>query len=176
MKTKGYSIFLIPSGEFYKSLSLIIKKFSESFGTPLFEPHVTLLGGIIGKENEIKEKTHKLSLVIDPITIVLKDLDYQDYYLKSLIIEVEHSKDLMNANKAAERIFRIKDQNNYQPHLSLLYGDISIQAKKQSIKNLGNNIKGEFTVDSIYLVNAEGFIQDWKKIGGYRLKGSTRFF
>lgn len=41
----SYSIWLIPDGEVYKTVSSIIQNIAKEYGGPLFEPHITLLGG-----------------------------------------------------------------------------------------------------------------------------------
>ena len=44
MKSKGHTLWLMPTGESYKRFSNLIKKLAKQYNAPVFEPHITLLG------------------------------------------------------------------------------------------------------------------------------------
>jgi len=44
MKAKGHSLWLMPTGEVYDKFSILIKRLAGEYNTPIFEPHIILLG------------------------------------------------------------------------------------------------------------------------------------
>jgi ABC-type Fe3+-hydroxamate transport system substrate-binding protein len=53
-KHKGeFSIWLMPENNIYKKLSNLISLLSEEYSCPDFQPHVTLIGKIIGKREKV---------------------------------------------------------------------------------------------------------------------------
>lgn len=56
---RNYSIWLIPQGEVHDNLLGIISAISKDFNSPIFPPHVTLIGKIEGDEdpNNFKSKS-----------------------------------------------------------------------------------------------------------------------
>ena len=170
MKTKGYSIWLIPKGNIYKKLSNIIGGLSLQHSSPIFEPHVTLLGGIIGNQEEIIANTKKLALIIKPYKVQLAGVDFIDYYLKALFLKAIGTKSVLKPNEKTCAIFKMKNNGEYLPHLSLIYGDFPEALKKEVIENENlRSLKANFIVDMIYLFKTEGEVRDWKKIAEFKL-------
>jgi len=65
----GYSLWIAPDKEHRNAFSKLINKFGRICKSPIFEPHVTLLGDIKGNKKEILEKTKKLSKKLRPYEI-----------------------------------------------------------------------------------------------------------
>lgn len=169
MTTKGYSIFLIPSGETFKNLSKIINRLSAKYDSPRFEPHVTLIGGVEDSEEQIINKTKKIATFLQSFEIQLVGIDHLNYYLKALFLEVDQTKQVMQANIKASRIFNM--ESGYEPHLSLLYGNFPKKLKQSIIKDLDKkNLNLSFVVDKIYLYKVDGEVNDWQKVAEFQLK------
>lgn len=62
MKAKGYSLWLMPTGEAYGKFSNLIKRLAKEYNAPVFEPHVTLIGDLMGSENGVLKKVEQLVL------------------------------------------------------------------------------------------------------------------
>ncbi len=170
MKTKGYSIWLIPQDDTFKKLSKLINGLSRKYSSPIFDPHVTLIGGIIGSQDEVIKKTKKLASKVNPYAIELNKVGFLDNYLKSLFWKAKQDKEVLRANKWAKKIFNMKNSEKYLPHLSLIYGDFSENIKKEIIKNYQlDNFKLNFVADKIHLYNTNGEIKDWEKVGEFEL-------
>lgn len=170
MKTKGYSIWLIPQDDTFKKLSKLINGLSGKYSSPIFDPHVTLIGGIIGSQDEVIRKTRKLASKVNFYTIELNKVGFLDSYLKSLFLKAKPDKEVLKANRWAKKIFNMKNSEKYLPHLSLMYGDFSENIKKEIIKNyLTDNFKLNFVVDKIHLYQTDGEVEDWKKVAEFEL-------
>ena len=168
IKTKGYSLWLMPEGEIYKKLAGIISDLSKRYKTPKFEPHVTLLGEVEKyKKQRMISWTSSLSRLIKPFEIKLDGVDYRGETFKSLFIKVEESRDIMHANFTAKKVFGL--EFDYKPHLSLLYGDIDQRIKKAIITELGD-FDLSFAADKIHLYSTRGEPKKWHKIDEFKLE------
>lgn len=170
MKTMGYSLWFMPEGEVYKKFSGVIADLSREYSSPKFKPHITLIGQRVEPEEEIIEKTEKLSFLISPFKLRLTTIDYQDYYFRALFVKVEKTEELLEANKKAKEIFQIKDTEKYLPHLSLIYGNFPESLKKKIIQEIGQDFSCEFQARSIHLFKTDGGADAWKIIKQFSLK------
>jgi 2'-5' RNA ligase len=77
----------------------------------------------------------------------------------------------MNAHELARRLF-VKDPSPYMPHLSLLYGDYSIELKDKITSTLSQTLRLTFTVDTFDLIQARSEDpKDWTSILTVPLRG-----
>jgi len=167
---KGYSIWFMPSGEVYNRLADLISKLSNEYSTPKFEPHITLIGEVIGLEDEIIEKTSQLADLIKPYSIKLTAVDYLEDYFKCLFVRAEKTDELMKANSKARDIFNRQEDPEYTPHLSLMYGAFPAEVKREIIEKIGKELNLDFEVGSIHLFKTEGGAKDWHRLKGFILK------
>jgi len=164
IKAEGYSIWLMPSGEIYDKLAEIISQLSKKYSTPNFEPHLTLLGNLIGPEEDLISKTSKIAKQLKPFEIKLKRADYLDEYFKCLFIRAGKTKEVVEANNITREIFNLKPDPEYIPHLSLMYGDLSSKTKEGILADLGKEFDISFEVKSIHLFSTTGEVKDWSKV------------
>ena len=172
MRGEGYSIWLIPTGETYQKLAKIISDLSKEHSTPNFEPHVTLIGGgeLVGAEEDLISQTSKLSDLLKSFKIKLKKADYFDEYFKCLFIRAEKTEEIMEVNNATRKHLNLKPNSDYMPHLSLMYGDISLETKERILADLGREFNLNFEVKSIHLFSTDGKVKDWYKVKEFSLK------
>ncbi len=168
--SKGYALWLMPSGDVYKRLAKIISQLSGEYSTPDFEPHVTLLPRLIGPEEEIVSKTSQLATLVRPYGIRLTKVDYLDEYFKCLFIKVEETEHVMDANAKAREIFNRQQDPKYMPHLSLLYGNFPPKTNEKIITEIGKDFDLTFEARSIHLFSCDGEPKDWYRVKGFGLK------
>jgi len=166
---KEYSLWLIPSGDAYKQLTNLISQLSERFSSPRFEPHVTLLNKILEPEEKIIDKTIQLANAIRSYDIKLTTVDYLENYFKCLFIRVEKTEEVLGANLRAREIFDQyyvgQNQNEeYMPHLSLMYGNFPPQTKEEIIGETKRDFNATFKVEKLHLFLTAGEVKDWRKI------------
>lgn len=169
MKAEEYSIWLIPTGEVYHKLSEIISQLSKKYSTLNFEPHVTLIGNLIGPGENLISKTSKLATQLKSFEINLKKADYFDEYFRCLFIRAEKSKEVIEANNIAREVFNLKPDPEYMPHLSLMYGDFDSETKERILADLGKEFDLSFEIKSIHLFSTTGEVKDWHRIKEYLL-------
>jgi 2'-5' RNA ligase len=166
---KGYSLWLIPSRDVYKRLNNLISCLSRKYNTPRFEPHVTLLGEVLGSQNDIVLKTAQLASVIRSFRMELDEVKYVNEYFRCVFIKAQETDEVMTANQKARKIFVRETDPKYMPHLSLMYSDFSPQAKEKIITEIGKQIKIGFDVTCIHLFFTNGEVKDWYRVKEFSL-------
>ena len=165
-----YVLWIKPSGEVFQTLSRTIRKLATELNTVVFEPHVTLVANLNGSEQELAERGEELSGQIKPFKIFLTEPAYQDEYFKCVFLRVEKTQSIMNANACAGRIFK-RPQEIYEPHVSLVYGDLPEERKKLIIRDLPENVKTDFEAKTVYLIRADSrHPRDWHELAAFRLE------
>lgn len=162
LKTKGYSIWLVPGDENYKLLFDLIVSLSKKYPSPGFEPHITLIGGIDLPEGKAVVKTYKIASQLKQFSITLDQIGYQNFYFRSLYLQGKVS---------SQKVFGVKDTSPYFPHLSLLYGNISEFEKLKIISGLAKKIRLplKIKIKELCLYKTQGKVQDWYSVARFRL-------
>lgn len=170
-RPKGrFALWWKPAGKLRRRLVRKIRVLSRQFATPSFEPHVTLLGGVTGREHEVASKTATLAKLLRPFTIRLADLGYQDEYFRCLFARVVDTAPVVRANRLARHVFPSAHHLPYMPHLSLVYGKLAKSTKQQIISKLAQRLDSESYVKTLYLYSIEGEPREWRRVKGFRLK------
>jgi len=163
-----YSIWLMPSGSTFRKLSRLMKRLRDEHFTPIFEPHVTLTGEIQSPLEQTIAKTELLASQLSTYKIMLVEPDFEDDFYKSIFVNIIPTKDVTDANKAAQELFNQKYE--YRPHLSLVYGYVPFDEKSKIISDLNCQVNLEFIATNLHLISTPGRPETWKKIRKFRLK------
>ena len=163
----SYSIWLMPSGVVKEQLIHIIKELSINYGGPVFEPHITLISSFLGNKEELLQRTEKLASKITPFGLKLRGIKYLNEFFHSFFLDVELTNDLKQARSAGLELFTC-NENEYRPHMSLAYGDITVPKKEKMKKGL-SKLPGEFNVDNFFLAHNNESKLKWCVIQGFPL-------
>ncbi len=160
-----FHLWLMPTGEPYDRLADVINQLSQKHGGPLFEPHVTLLGGMEGEEEEICQKTMRLAQGLRPFEVQLTKPGYQDSYFRCLYLHVQETPSLMEAQAQARIILNQQEELQFQPHLSLLYGTYPADLKEHMIESLESHAGVVFEATAVHVIKAaHSQPKDWEKL------------
>jgi len=159
----------MPEGVIYARTYAIIKKLHNRFGGPLFEPHITLLSGIEITEEEAIRHAEILNQEIHTIPVRLTQPSYGDDFFHCFYLEVDLSHPLINARQKAENLFQYHDPHPFHPHMSLMYGNIDDQQKKELVNEYKHIRRWEFIVGYINLIRTGKNIDEWEKVGSYSI-------
>lgn len=161
-ETTGYHLFLEPTGALKEKLAGYIHTLAETYGGPVFPPHVTLVGSIPNLEEEevIAKAT---ALAHTPLTLTLGDLDGEDAYFRAFYIRIEENEALASYYEQACAMFGVPLQT-YCPHLSLFYGGVSDTARAAMKDSLPYAAGESFVVDSLSVYRGEGGAEEWQKV------------
>ena len=165
MAAPSYHLWLKPGGQVYDILAETIRTLAEKFDAPIFEPHVTLLGGLAGSEVEHLRRTKELAGTLRAFHITLAEARYRDEYFRCLFRLVEQTPAVMEANLSARRIFDQVSNEGYMPHASLLYGIYPANRKREQIAMLPDQRGLTFETTAIVLIRADSEApKDWHEI------------
>jgi 2'-5' RNA ligase len=161
-KTELYSLWLMPAGRVASELQTLITDLSAKHKTPIFQPHVTLIGSLNLTEADAVSKTTILARKVAPFVVRLSEVACLDQYFRCVFIKAMKTECLMNANSIARLLFGLQNGEEYMPHLSLVYGDLTRRMKQDIIKEIGNTIYIAFPVEEIYLYYTGGQPKKWR--------------
>jgi len=157
----------MPQGKNKKFLKNKIDYLSKNFGGPSFSPHVTLIGSFLGEQKDLIEKTKQISEKIKAFEIYFYKLCSLDKFFQSLFLDVKLNRELVNArNYASHKLGCSND--NYEPHLSLAYGEYSKKVKDKMISTI-DKFPQRFFVDKIFLAHNNEINLRWKIIKDFPL-------
>lgn len=167
MTGTGYSINILPAGEEYNRFETLIIKLAEEYGAPLFAPHVTVLGQASPDEEAALKLVEKLVSNQQPFSVSLNKVDYQEYFFRALYVLAEKTEPLVKLHEKAKQFFGKKNEAEYMPHLSLLYGDFKPEIKEKIIKEIGREQPSVFEVKSLHLFRTEGEADEWYSVAEF---------
>jgi len=163
-----FSLWLRPHGDVAFALQQRIDELADKYGTPSFEPHVTLLGGLTGRETGLIQLTDTLASYLHPFELKLTEAGIGNTYYRSLFACGKETEVLLKARENARRLFDVdvgkNSEDDYFPHLSLLYGELSRDEKQRILNVIGRKFYITFTVQNLLLVKTTGKPDRWKKI------------
>lgn len=168
-QTSEYSLWLMPSGQVGEALAGIITELGREFLAPVFPPHVTLLGGLKGAIPELTIRARLVAEQLGPYDLALGRLDYLDEYYRCLFVRILETEPVLRANDIARRVFGRLGGPAYMPHLSLLYGDFTPDAKESIIKRIGTSLDYRFLATELYLYSTSGETSTWRNCGKFEL-------
>ena len=166
-----YSLWLMPEGKDKEKLQIMIRELSDKYTTPVFPPHITLIGGINLDKEDVVEKTRQLSERLCPYRIELTKPGYLNQYFRCVFSLVNKTREVMHANKVAQEVFDIEE--DYIPHLSLLYGDFPEKTKKKIISGI-EEIRLSFIANTIYIYKTGKEVNKWHTVSEFSLQGNYK--
>ena len=169
---KTYTLWLEPTGRTHELLATTIAHLSQEHGGPLFDPHVTLLGDIVGQEERVLQQTEQLANALSPVDLILTVPAFQDQYFQCVFMRIEETSTLLDAHTCARRVFQKEAVRPFMPHVSLLYGLYPTSLKEQIIGALSTPLSVQFTASVVTLFRVEGNSpNDWHKVQTFSFRG-----
>lgn len=169
MVATGYSIWLMPTGDVHARLFALMRELAKDYSTPVFEPHVTLIGGLLDPEGEMLSKMSRLARLLRPFSVRLGGVAHLDGFFTCLFIRVEETQELLAANREAREIFDRSHDPKFVPHLSLMYGNLSRDIKTRIISQIGSEFHMSFEARSLHPFRTSGPVESWRRIHEFRL-------
>lgn len=112
-------------------------------------------------ETAVLARTKELASKIQPFDIRLNRIEYLDRYFQCVFIKAEKTHDLMKTRACARALFGKKKDEEYMPHLSLIYGNLPPQVKQSIVQSEGGTLELQFRAGKIYLYHTAGSPEQW---------------
>jgi 2'-5' RNA ligase len=177
-ESKAYSLWIMPLGsEAFGRLATLISNISDAYSpkghpSPDFDPHITLLGGIEGDEETVKEKTKKTAAELNSFDVRLDGIGQRDEYFRALFFDLKNNAYLKEANAIARKTFGLEPDPNYEPHMSVIYGRFEKEKKREMAETWCKRYKGmSFVAEWLFLYSTDGKVGEWHEVAEFRLPG-----
>jgi 2'-5' RNA ligase len=155
-----HALWLIPAEPVRGRCAASIDMLAREFGTPSFAPHVTLLQGIRRDADDVVAAARELACALPPLAVTLGALGEAPEYYRALFVEVT-GPDLDAARRRAAAALAIPPDADFDPHLSLLYGQLSSVTKASIMSRIDRALEGAATLDRLDVVDTEGRPEAW---------------
>lgn len=163
-----YTIWLVPSSEVKSVLDKTINNLAQKYKTPVFEPHITLLGDIKTSKEDVLEKANLLARRLKPFNVDLGEISYSTTYFQNVFVRAVSNAQLMQAYVEAKNIFK-QDVGVYMPHISLIYGYHNME-ERNNIASEVDLPKGlSFKVDKLVVIPATDNPDEWEHIAEIKI-------
>ena len=169
-RKERHALWLIPTGEPFARLAGAIRRLAREHGGPVFEPHVTLLGGMVGETEAMANEAARLTAVTKPLDLRLRGIGFRAEFTRCLFMHVVETEELTAARERATEMFSLPRQSPFMPHLSLMYADLEEKTKRRIAADLGGTLETAFTVSSIHLVSLAGQPDAWRPVREFELR------
>jgi 2'-5' RNA ligase len=160
----GISLWLAPESAGRERLGRLIAELAGRLGTPPFEPHVTLLGGLTLDESQVRARCRHLARRILALPLRFRGIEGTDEYFRCLYLRVSETDDLLAAHNRAREEFGLRQELPFVPHLSLLYGHVPPATREALIAELQAQVPPGFLADRLEVVRTEGPPGDWRRL------------
>jgi len=167
-----FALWLLLPREAHARFQALIARLSERLGTPVFEPHITLLGGLSGSGKELCQRTRALAVAIEPLEVRLHEAASLDEYYRCLFVEVAPSRALQDAHAAAGQVFDQRSNAGFYPHLSLVYGNLEEKEKATVLNEIGRHFDESIRIEQLALYDTSGPV--WRCVERVGLGGGDR--
>lgn len=132
--SRGTALWLLPPPEVRAQYASVIDELSERYGTARFEPHLTLVSGV-PMDHSVEAAAHALQPLLREVEIHPLRVVVGDGYYRCIVIEVAARGALVAARREAERLLGL-EQREFWPHVSVVYGELPVEAKRQIVAGL----------------------------------------
>lgn len=166
--TQKYSLWLMPHGDLYELLRDLIESLAQRFDAPVFEPHVTLLGGIRSdNEQKLIETCAAIAGKTPPFVLNLTQTDMTSEYYRSLFVRIREQGELTELYRRA--VENLEGRTEFMPHISLLYADLGRDEKADLIREIGKYWNETMTAQQMKLYDTTGQVRQWREVAVFEL-------
>jgi 2'-5' RNA ligase len=169
-RATGCSLWLMPEGALRERLAARIDALAARSRTERFPPHLTLLSGIEGRDEDVLAGARDAAEALSPFGVRLGGVAGRDEHFRCLFLLAYDDEALRAAHAAAARAFGREPQTSFLPHLSLVYGRLEPSQKRALADEAGADGACCFEARRLHAWRTEGRAPDWREIGVLELR------
>jgi hypothetical protein len=168
-RVEAASLWLMPEGEVGERLAAWIERLSDRFRTERFPAHVTLLSGLSGHEPELAERVRLAAAGLSPIAVHLDTVEGRDEHFRCLFVRAVEPEELVAAHARAAEAFGRAPDAGFLPHLSLVYGTLPEEKKRDLAHEAGSDLDTRFEARTLHLWSTAGPVASWRELAAFPL-------
>ena len=150
-----YFLWATPDGQAYEQFGELIRRLGQQYQGPVFEPHITLLGGIEDKGSNLVDQVRMFAEKIQPLSIELEQPACENEYFRCVYFQVKKTPTLLAAYQQAQVLFGTMPSSTFHPHLSVMYGKIPIGIQQEIVGEILTYLPNTFFASTLTLIRAE---------------------
>jgi hypothetical protein len=166
---RRYSLWLPLEGLARGRVEAVVAALAAEHGASVFEPHVTVLGELAGKPQELARALRRLAIVSAPFDVRLTDAAAGDSFFRALYVRAE-GPGLHTLRARAAAAFGVPAED-YRPHASLLYAHLPAAAKGPVLDRLGRRFGLPFEARRLEIWDTGGPVEAWQRVARATLGG-----
>lgn len=163
----GYSLWLRPTQTQTDELTQIISRLAHDYGTEPFSPHVTLLSKITAQLSVIKQVCQKIVGKTQKFDLPLQNIGYTEAYYRNFFILAKPVQVLLELRAFSETALAYNTNEDFMPHLSLLYGDLDSKTKHELKQELEGTYPKTLRCSRLDLYDTRGKVSNWSLVESY---------
>ena len=167
--SKAYWIW----GQFSKKDTLYLNSIKDnvqiSLKSPKFDIHLTLCGPYEKLSHDFLFNLNNLSNKNKSIILNLEKFDFSDEKFKSFFIKTNKSIELNNLRNNIYKLSKFASKNDYDPHISLAYGNHKKYQKDLLISRMPK-LRKKILLSKISLVYVNEELNIWRILNNYDLR------
>lgn len=159
-----HSIWLRPAHDDLQFLEEIVRDLSKRFGSPIFEPHATLVPDMQRSAEELLPQVLSLAIGRKPLELLIENVTGSEAYFRSFYAALEKAPALMRLKQDSLEISSEASLQSFMPHVSLAYGVDDSALKQNEIQRLAMELSGrKLRFDRLVIVSSSSDtpISDW---------------
>lgn len=171
-----FSLYLQPEGAQLEELTEVVKSLAQSFGGPVFVPHVTLIPERWGTLSEIIDLTQEIATYIkQSLPIILSKVGVGETYFKCVYFDVVETAELLVlAQKARENFGVTFEEVPFRAHFSMVYDGfdstttvLSAEQKQAAAEQLRQAVQLPLTYEAsgIAIHTSTPLVSEWQQVG-----------
>lgn len=174
MSTK-VSYWLIPATENRAFFQEIIDSLASQYDAPRFTPHVTIYSGESSPHESPSELIETATQGIQGFTLNVEKLLYTNEFTKTLFVQFHPSEMLRQLSETIQRNAKKPSSYSLNPHLSLIYQDLSESVKQHLITSI-HLPQTEIFFDEVKAISTPSKVQrredveNWQEIFSKKLQ------
>ena len=137
--------------------------------SPKFDIHLTICGPYEKLDHDFLFNLNNLSNKNQSIILNLEKFDFSDEKFKSFFIKTNKSIELNNLRNNIYKLSKFASKNDYEPHISLAYGNHKKYNKDLLILRMPK-LRKKILLSKISLVYVNEELNIWRILNNYNLR------
>lgn len=164
------SLWLMPATASRQTLAGLIADGCRRFEGPRFAPHVTLVGSVRLENTSIEAAMGRLAARVASFDAeVSEPAESSDYY-RCCYLRLAPNRELLRARESAVVEVNGFPGEGYEPHVSLVYGDLSEAQRKAWLTYVDGRYPSTLRLDAMEAWNTTGPAWHWSCLARARLQ------
>jgi 2'-5' RNA ligase len=160
-----HSIWLMPPAELEEAFAAIVKGLAKRFGSPIFQPHLTLVEDMLRSWEELAPLAEQMAEGMISFEAPVESVEESELYYRSFYARFPVTPQLRMLKERAVGLFKVGSVETFMPHISLAYGVTESLEKAKAIAELQRELQGmSVSFDRVCIVRSsqQTPIEEWQ--------------